>query len=117
MEQKKYGRIVFNSSVAAGIGGIIGPHYASSKSAMHGLLHWMANRYAKEGITCNAVAPALIIETDMMSNPPEEMGKRIPVGRFGLPHEVAPVVEMLVTNAYMTNKIIVVDGGLTASAF
>lgn len=37
-------------SVAAGTGGVIGPHYASSKSAMHGLVHWIATRYAKEGI-------------------------------------------------------------------
>ncbi|KAJ3565516.1 hypothetical protein NP233_g7584 [Leucocoprinus birnbaumii] len=141
MEQKKWGRIVFNSryvfahfddrssysvklnvnafdrSVAAGTGGVVGPHYASSKSAMHGLLHWIANRYAKDGITCNAVAPALIVETNMMANPSEELGKRIPIGRFGVPQEVASVVELLVTNAYMTNKIIVADGGWTASAF
>lgn len=117
MEERKWGRIVFNSSVAAGTGGVVGPHYASSKSAMHGLLHWIASRYAKDGITCNAVAPALIVETTMMANPSEELGKRIPIGRFGLPHEVASVVELLVTNAYMTNKIIVADGGWTASAF
>ncbi|EKM76264.1 hypothetical protein AGABI1DRAFT_131361 [Agaricus bisporus var. burnettii JB137-S8] len=117
MENKKWGRIVFNSSVAAGTGGVVGPHYASSKSAMHGLLHWIANRYAKDGITCNAVAPALIIETGMMSNPSEELRKRIPIGRFGRPQEVASIVELLVTNAYMTNKIIVADGGWTPSAF
>ncbi|KXN91312.1 3-oxoacyl-[acyl-carrier-protein] reductase FabG [Leucoagaricus sp. SymC.cos] len=105
MEERKWGRIVFNSSVAAGTGGVIGPHYAASKSAMHGLLHWTANRYAKDGITCNAVAPALIIETSIMANPSEELGKRIPIGRFGRPQEVASVVELLVTNAYMTNKV------------
>lgn len=33
-----------------GTGGVIGPHYASSKSALHGLLHWIAGRYAKDGI-------------------------------------------------------------------
>ena len=37
-------------SVAAGTGGVIGPHYASSKSALHGLIHWLAQRYAKDGI-------------------------------------------------------------------
>ena len=31
-------------------GGVIGPHYASSKSAMHGLIHWLSLRYAKDGI-------------------------------------------------------------------
>ncbi|KAF8197061.1 NAD-binding protein [Pholiota molesta] len=117
MLSQKYGRIVFCSSVAAGTGGVIGPHYASSKSALHGLVHWISVRYAKDGVTCNAVAPALIIETKMMSNPSEQLKERIPVGRFGLPVEIATVVEMLVTNAYMTNKIIVVDGGWTAGAF
>jgi NAD(P)-dependent dehydrogenase (short-subunit alcohol dehydrogenase family) len=35
-----------------GTGGVVGPHYASSKSALHGILHWIAQRYAKEGIVC-----------------------------------------------------------------
>ncbi|KDQ57893.1 hypothetical protein JAAARDRAFT_250632 [Jaapia argillacea MUCL 33604] len=117
MESQKFGRIVFCSSVAAGTGGVIGPHYASSKSALHGLVHWIAQRYARDGITCNAVAPALIIDTGMMANPGPENLKLIPVGRFGKPDEIASVVEMLVGNSYMTNKIIVVDGGWTASAF
>ncbi|KAJ7629482.1 NAD-binding protein [Mycena polygramma] len=117
MVAQKYGRIVFCSSVAAGIGGVIGPHYASSKSALHGLVHWLAVRYAKDGITSNAVAPALIEDTTMMSNPTDEIKNMIPIGRLGKPHEVASVVETLVTNAYLTNKIMVVDGGLTPSAF
>ncbi|ESK95402.1 3-ketoacyl-acyl carrier protein reductase [Moniliophthora roreri MCA 2997] len=117
MVEQKYGRIVFCSSVAAGTGGVIGPHYASSKSALHGLLHWVASRYAKDGITCNAVAPALIIETGMVANPTEEMKNMIPVGRLGVPNEIASIVELLVTNAYMTNKIVVADGGWTAGAF
>ncbi|KIK54769.1 hypothetical protein GYMLUDRAFT_48464 [Collybiopsis luxurians FD-317 M1] len=117
MVEQKYGRVIFNSSVAAGTGGVIGPHYASSKSALHGLLHWIASRHSKDGVTCNAVAPALIADTAMMSNPTDEMRKMIPVGRLGVPDEIASVVELLVTNAYMTNKIIVADGGWTASAF
>ncbi|KAH8113465.1 NAD-binding protein [Phellopilus nigrolimitatus] len=114
---QKFGRIIFCSSVAAGTGGVIGPHYASSKSAMHGLVHWIAMRYAKDGITCNAVAPALIIGTNMFANPSDELKARIPVGRFGKPDEMASVVELFVTNAYLTNKIIVADGGLAPSAF
>jgi 3-oxoacyl-[acyl-carrier protein] reductase len=53
----------------------------------------------------------------MFADPPEHLKSRIPVGRFGLPTEIASIVEMLVTNAYMTNKIIVADGGWTPSAF
>ncbi|KAF7291528.1 NAD-binding protein [Mycena kentingensis (nom. inval.)] len=117
MAQKKYGRVVFCSSVAAGIGGVIGPHYASAKSALHGMMHWIAVRYAKDGITCNVVAPALIEDTTMMANPSDEIRSLIPIGRMGKPHEIASIVETLVTNAYLTNKIMVVDGGMTAGAF
>ncbi|KAJ7074650.1 NAD-binding protein [Mycena amicta] len=117
MVSQKYGRVVFCSSVAAGIGGVVGPHYASSKSALHGLVHWLAVRYAKDGITCNAVAPALIEHTKMMANVSDEIRNSIPIGRMGNPQEIASVVEVLVTNAYLTNKIMVVDGGMTPSAF
>ena len=42
MEAKQWGRVIFCSSVAAFTGGVVGPHYASSKSAMHGFVHWLA---------------------------------------------------------------------------
>ncbi|KAL0948232.1 hypothetical protein HGRIS_010832 [Hohenbuehelia grisea] len=117
MVQQHFGRIIFCSSVAAATGGVVGPHYASSKSALHGLLHWLAPRYARDGLTVNAVAPALIIETEMNKDPSPEWRNLIPVGRFGMPAEVAACVELLATNGYMTNKILVVDGGATSSAF
>ena len=41
----------------------------SSKSALHGMLRWTATRHAKDGITCNAVAPALIDQTGMIVRP------------------------------------------------
>jgi 3-oxoacyl-[acyl-carrier protein] reductase len=66
MEADGYGRIIFNSSVAGLTGGIVGPHYASSKSAIHGLVHWLAGHLASKGITVNAVAPALIEKTAML---------------------------------------------------
>jgi 3-oxoacyl-[acyl-carrier protein] reductase len=117
MLEKHFGRIVFCTSVAAHTGGVVGPHYASSKSAMHGLVHWIATRYAKEGITCNAVAPALVTETGMLPDEPPSYVGKIPVGRLGRPQEIAAIVEMLVKNSYMSSKIIVADGGWTSSAF
>ncbi|KAL1947103.1 hypothetical protein VTO73DRAFT_14064 [Trametes versicolor] len=113
MQEKKWGRIIFTSSVAAGTGGVIGPQYASSKSAMHGLIHWLSQRYCKEGILTNGVAPALIEDTEMMKNPPDTVRNLIPIGRLGKPDEIASIVLMLATNAYMTNKILVADGGYT----
>ncbi|EIW61058.1 NAD-P-binding protein [Trametes versicolor FP-101664 SS1] len=92
-------------SVAAGTGGVIGPQYASSKSAMHGLIHWLSQRYCKEGILTNGVAPALIEGEYMMKNPPDAVRNLIPIGRLGKPDEIASIVLMLAINAYMTNKV------------
>lgn len=66
MEAAGYGRVVFNSSVAGLTGGVVGPHYASSKAAVHGLVHWLAGNLAAKGVTVNAVAPALIEATGML---------------------------------------------------
>lgn len=75
MESKGWGRVVFNSSVAALTGGVVGPHYASSKAALHGLVHWMAGRLADKGVTVNAVAPALVEGTAMLPAGGEELAK------------------------------------------
>jgi len=48
---------------------------SSSKSALHGLVHWIANAYAKKGITVNGVAPALIKDTKMLSGSDEELSQ------------------------------------------
>jgi 3-oxoacyl-[acyl-carrier protein] reductase len=110
MRSRKYGRIVNISSSAAQLGGVVGPHYAASKAGMIGLTHSYANLLAKEGITVNAIAPALIA-TDMVKNNPNAKASLIPVGRFGSVDEVTAVVLMLVENAYITGQTISVNGG------
>ena len=117
MEEQNWGRIIFDSSVAAFTGGFVGPHYASSKSAMHGFIHWLANNVAKKGVTVNGVAPAMITDTAMMGNPDtEDMERRIaqklPVGRLGRPQEIAETVMWMVNTAFVTNKVVTVDGGM-----
>src|SRR5436305_2277866 len=114
MRNRKWGRIMNLSSVAAQIGGVIGPHYASSKAAMLGLTHYYASRLAKEGITVNAIAPALV-ETEMVTSNPNASARLIPVGRFGRSEEVADVAVMLARNGYITGKTINVNGGWTMS--
>lgn len=47
----------------------------SSKSALHGLVHWLAGAYATSGVTINGVAPALIQETTMLPGNNEELAK------------------------------------------
>jgi 3-oxoacyl-[acyl-carrier protein] reductase len=110
MRSNHWGRIIMMSSVAAQTGGVIGPHYAASKAGMIGLTHSYAALLAKEGITVNAVAPALIA-TEMMAQNKKAKPDLIPIGRFGTTDEVADVVIMLVKNGYMTGQTINVNGG------
>ncbi len=66
MRQRKWGRIINLSSVAAQTGGAVGAHYAASKAGMIGLTHYCAASLVKEGVTINAIAPALI-RTEMVN--------------------------------------------------
>ena len=50
MARANYGRVIFCTSVAAATGGGVGPHYAGSKSALHGIMHWIARNYAQDGV-------------------------------------------------------------------
>jgi len=110
MRKWSWGRIINLSSVAAQTGGVIGPHYAASKAGALGLTHSYAALLAKEGITVNAIAPALIA-TEMVTSNPRAKPDLIPVGRFGTVEEVAEVVVMLARNGYITGQTINVNGG------
>jgi 3-oxoacyl-[acyl-carrier protein] reductase len=111
----------------------ISDSHRSSKSALHGLVHWLASTYAKKGITVNGVAPALITDTAMLPGTSETLSSsrtcpsqrppkvaialltfftEIPIGRLGKPEEVAETVVWMVKTGYVTNKVIAVDGGM-----
>ncbi|KAI4159717.1 MAG: hypothetical protein LQ342_006332 [Letrouitia transgressa] len=106
-----WGRVIFCGSVAGFTGGIVGPHYASSKSALHGLIHWMAQVYGPQGITVNGVSPGPT-DTPIFKSDRTEVVKKIPVRMMGEPNEIAETVLWLVKTGYMTNKVIGIDGGL-----
>jgi 3-oxoacyl-[acyl-carrier protein] reductase len=110
MRARRWGRIINLSSVAAQLGGVVGPHYAASKAGIIGLTHSYAHLLAKEGITANAIAPALI-ETEMVTSNINASADRIPIGRFGHVEETAAVAVMLAANGYMTGQTINVNGG------
>jgi 3-oxoacyl-[acyl-carrier protein] reductase len=110
MRPRQWGRIINISSVAAQNGGVIGPHYAASKAGMIGLTHSYASLLAKEGITVNAIAPALI-ETDMVTSNANASPRHIPVNKFGEPEEIGRVVVVLAESDYITGQTISVNGG------
>jgi 3-oxoacyl-[acyl-carrier protein] reductase len=112
MLERGFGRVLFMSSVAGLTGGIVGPHYASAKSGLHGLTHFLAAQLAASRVTVNALAPALIADTGMLPGDPEEMVARIPIGRLGTPQEVADLSLAVLRNAYITNQVISIDGGM-----
>lgn len=117
MLERRFGRIILVSSVAAYTGGIIGPHYAASKAGLHGLAHSLSQLGAGRGVTVNVVAPALIA-TDMLPGDDAsraDLAAKIPVGRLGRADEVADLIAAIVANAYVTNQSILIDGGMRPS--
>ena len=112
MRERGFGRILFISSVAAFTGGIVGPHYAASKAGLHGLTHFLASRLAASGVTVNALAPALVADTGMLPDDPAQLRRQVPVGRLGQPSEVAELAAAILANAYLTNQVISLDGGI-----
>jgi 3-oxoacyl-[acyl-carrier protein] reductase len=114
MRARRWGRLIFLSSVAAQLGGIVGPHYAASKAGMLGLMRSYAHLLAKEGITSNAIAPALI-ETDMVRQNLRASPALIPAGRFGEVEEVADAALLLAANGYITGQTLNLNGGMYMS--
>jgi 3-oxoacyl-[acyl-carrier protein] reductase len=112
MRRRRWGRVLYMTSVAGFTGGMVGPHYAASKAALHGLTHYLASRTAADGVTVNALAPALIADTRMLPGPAAEVARRIPVGRLGEPEEVAELAHAMLANAYLTNQVVGLDGGM-----
>jgi 3-oxoacyl-[acyl-carrier protein] reductase len=112
MRERGFGRVLFVSSVAAYTGGVVGPHYAASKAGLLGMMRFLASRTAADGVTVNAIAPALIEDTQMLPGDPGDLAQRIPVGRLGKPGEVADLALALLRNGYVTNEAVLIDGGL-----
>ncbi len=110
MRKRKWGRIINLSSVAAQTGGAVGAHYAASKAGIIGLTHSCASSFIKDGITVNAIAPALI-ETDMVTSNPNASPRLIPMGHFGKVDDVASIAVMLADSEYITGQTISVNGG------
>ncbi|MGC2830996.1 MAG: SDR family NAD(P)-dependent oxidoreductase [Candidatus Acidiferrum sp.] len=114
MRAARWGRIINLSSVAAQYGGVIGPHYAAAKAGILGLTRSYSFQFAKEGITANAIAPALI-ETDMIAGLPKEVANRSPIGTFGSPDEIGRAAVTLAESSFTTGQTININGGMYMS--
>jgi 3-oxoacyl-[acyl-carrier protein] reductase len=110
MRARRWGRIINLTSVAGQAGSVIGVHYSASKAGIIGLTRSYARVVAKEGVTVNAISPALVV-TEMLASNPAFKPDMIPVGRFGEIEEVADAALMLAGNGYITGQTINVNGG------
>ncbi len=111
MRARGFGRIVNISSGAARGAGAVGVHYNASKAGMEGLTRGYAARVVKDGVTVNAVAPALIA-TEMIKPHRIDSLPKIPLGRLGTADEIASIVLMVVGNPYMTGQTVAANGGM-----
>jgi 3-oxoacyl-[acyl-carrier protein] reductase len=116
IQLRQGGRIVTLSSVS-GIAGNRGQvNYSAAKAGIIGASKALALELAKRDITVNCVAPG-VIETDMIAELEDDMQhvlKMIPARRVGQVHEVASLINYLMSDdaSYLTRQVISVNGGL-----
>jgi 3-oxoacyl-[acyl-carrier protein] reductase len=115
MLKARRGRIINITSVVALMGHAGQANYSAAKAGLIGLTRSNAAEFASRGVTVNAVAPGFIA-SDMTANLDQEpILKAIPLGRMGLPEEVAGAVRFLAADpaaAYITGQVLQVDGGM-----
>jgi len=118
MEQRRYGKIVNISSVAAKMGGInVGPHYVASKGGMEALTRYFARNLAKYNINVNAVSMSTT-NTNLIKNWDKKIIKGIientPLKRIANIDDVANIVLFLSSekSCFITGEVVNVNGGL-----
>ena len=121
MRSQKQGSIVLVSTVAVAQGLNNHESIAAAKAGIEGLIRSAAITYARETIRFNAVAPGLtdtplaepLLRNEASRNFSQAMH---PLGRVGLPQEIARVIAFLLDpeNSWITGQVWGVDGGLGA---
>ncbi|HEY5069302.1 MAG TPA: 3-oxoacyl-[acyl-carrier-protein] reductase [Candidatus Acidoferrum sp.] len=117
MMRARAGRIINVSSVVAQMGNAGQANYVAAKAGLIGLTKAIAMEIASRNITVNAVAPGFIDTpmTNVLSHKvKEELKARIPLGRLGVPRDVAASIVFLASDeaAYITGHVLDVNGGM-----
>lgn len=108
--------IVAIASINATLGSGMIPIYSAAKGAIISLVRSMADELAEDGVRINAISPGQIdtpIIAAVKAARPGYFERRIMLGRFGDPAEIATTIRFLLSNeaSYITAAQIVVDGG------
>lgn len=117
MFRARYGRIISIGSVVGSCGSSGQVNYTAAKAGVVGFSKSLALEIGSRGITVNVVAPGFI-DTDMTTSLPdvvkEEILKRVPMRKLGLPEDVADAVAFLASDSakYITGETIHVNGGM-----
>ena len=117
MRERGWGRIIAITSQTVNSPSLTLPVSNAMRAAVTNHLRTLALEVAKDGVTCNTVAPGLTATERLQSlykpDEAEAIKKNIPARRFGQPQEVAAAIAFLATNeaAYITGQEILVDGG------
>ena len=118
MRERGHGRIVNLASIAGQRGASTnGVHYAASKAGIVAITRFAASELAPFGVTVNALAPAAIEGPSVAAVPAEKVAAMvgtIPVGRLGLPNEVAALVAFLASDeaGFITGATYDINGGM-----
>ena len=117
MVEKKYGKIVSLSS-RAHLGNPGQANYSSSKAGIIGFTKALALEFGRYNINVNAIAPGMIATEGLKAHPKydaviERALKITPLGRVGVPEDVANLVHFLVSDysSYITGEVIHITGG------
>jgi 3-oxoacyl-[acyl-carrier protein] reductase len=116
MIQRRFGRIVTLSSIAALLPRQLQMHYSASKAGVTAFTRCAAEAFAPHGVRVNCIAPGLI-DTEMAAVFTESRRREIiaetPLGRIGKPEEIASMARFLLSDesSYMTGQTVVVSGG------
>lgn len=118
IEQGDGGRVVFITSLSENVTGPVQVDYGASKAGMRMAMRGFATALGPHGITCNAIAPGMIL-TDMTRHhwekpePAAFIKKRVPVGRIGTPKDIGNAAVFLASPEaeYISGVTLTVDGG------